>query len=87
MEPSNSIEIELGAWRLALRMEHGYPVAERTHIVRGIALKTEQLTLDAWITVTLPGALRPGRHQRTRACGDPVTAQVMKVHKDRLLGG
>jgi hypothetical protein len=44
-----SIEVELGAWRLALRLEHGYPLAERTHVVRGIALKTEQLTLDSWI--------------------------------------
>lgn len=43
------IQIELGAWRLALHMEHDYPVTERTHIVRGIALKTEQLPLDAWI--------------------------------------
>lgn len=45
-----SIEIELGAWRLALRLEHGYPLAERTHVVRGIGLKTEQLPLDDWIT-------------------------------------
>ena len=50
-----SIEIELGAWRLALRMEHGYPLAERTHVVRGIALKTEQLTLDTWITSLCQG--------------------------------
>jgi hypothetical protein len=43
------LEIELGAWRLSLRVEHQYPVAERIHIVRGIALKTEQLPVDAWI--------------------------------------
>jgi len=50
-----SIEVELGAWRLALRLEHGYPLAERTHVVRGIALKTEQLTLDSWITSLCQG--------------------------------
>ena len=43
------IQIELGAWRLTLQMERDYPATERTHIVRGIALKTEQLPLDAWI--------------------------------------
>ena len=46
----NRIEIDMGAWRLLLRLENGYPVAERTHVVRGIALKTEQLPLDDWIT-------------------------------------
>ncbi len=50
-----SIEVELGAWRLALRLEHGYPLAERTHVVRGIALKTEQLTLDSWIASLCQG--------------------------------
>ena len=50
-----SVEIELGAWQLALRLEHGYPLAERTHVVRGIALKTEQLTLDTWITSLCQG--------------------------------
>ena len=50
-----SIEIELGASMLALRLEHGYPLAERSHIVRGIALKTEQLTLDTWITSLCQG--------------------------------
>jgi hypothetical protein len=46
----NRIEVDMGAWRLLLRLENGYPVAERTHVVRGIALKTEQLSLDDWIT-------------------------------------
>jgi hypothetical protein len=45
----NRIEIDMGAWRLLLRLENGYPVAERIHVVRGIALKTEQLSLDDWI--------------------------------------
>jgi hypothetical protein len=50
-----SMEIELGAWRLALRLEHGYPLAERTHVVRGIALKTEQLPLDSWVSALCQG--------------------------------
>lgn len=40
---------DMGSWRFALRLEHGEPVAERTHIVRSIALKSETLPLDAWI--------------------------------------
>jgi hypothetical protein len=43
------VETDLGDWRYALRLEHGQPVAERTHVVRGIALKTERLSLDAWL--------------------------------------
>lgn len=40
---------DLGTWRFALRLDRGQPLAERTHVVRGIALKTEPLPLDAWI--------------------------------------
>lgn len=40
---------DLGDWRYALHLVHGRPLAERTHIVRGIALKTEPLALDAWV--------------------------------------
>jgi hypothetical protein len=47
--PVNGLAADLGTWRLALRLEHDQPVAERTHVVRGIALKTESLPLDAWI--------------------------------------
>ncbi len=47
--PVNALAADLGAWRLSLRLEHDQPVAERTHVVRGIALKTEVLPLDAWI--------------------------------------
>ena len=43
------VEVDLGEWRYILRLERGHPVGERTHIVRGIALKTEPLALDAWI--------------------------------------
>jgi hypothetical protein len=47
--PVNAVAADLGAWRMSLRLEHDQPMAERTHIVRGIALKTEALPLDAWI--------------------------------------
>jgi len=40
---------ELGDWRFTLRLERGEPLAERVHIVRGINLKSETLSLDAWI--------------------------------------
>lgn len=40
---------DLGEWRFTLRLDHGAPLAERTHIVRGIALKSETLPIDAWI--------------------------------------
>lgn len=45
----NGMEVEVGTWRFAMRLDHGQPRAERTHIVRGIALKTEELPLDEWI--------------------------------------
>ncbi len=47
--PVNGLAADLGAWRFVLHLEHGQPVAERTHLVRGIALKTEALPIDAWI--------------------------------------
>ncbi len=47
--PLDAFAVDLGAWRFALRMEHGQPVAERVHIVRGIALKTESIPLEEWI--------------------------------------
>jgi hypothetical protein len=47
--PADGLAVDMGAWRFALRLEHGQPSAERTHVVRGIALKTEALPLDAWI--------------------------------------
>jgi hypothetical protein len=43
------VDADLGDWRYALHLEHGQPIAERTHVVRGIALKTERLAVDAWL--------------------------------------
>lgn len=45
----DGVEADLGDWRYTLRLDHGQPLAERTHVVRGIALKTERLPLDTWI--------------------------------------
>jgi hypothetical protein len=47
--PVTSLAADLGPWRFVLRLEHGQAIAERTHIVRGIALKSEALPLDGWI--------------------------------------
>ncbi len=47
--PVIGMQAELGTHRYALRLEHGHPVAERTHVVRGIALKTEPMPLDGWL--------------------------------------
>lgn len=47
--PLDSFAVEMGAWRFGLRVEHGQPIAERIHTVRGIALKTEAISLDEWI--------------------------------------
>lgn len=47
--PITGLAADLGAWRFLLRLEHSQTVAERAHIVRGIALKTEAVPLDAWI--------------------------------------
>jgi hypothetical protein len=47
--PVTGLAADLGAWRFALSLDHGQPAAERTHVVRGIALKTEALPLDTWI--------------------------------------
>jgi hypothetical protein len=45
----DGLEADLGEWRYSLRLDHGRPTAARVHIVRGIALKTEVVPLDAWI--------------------------------------
>lgn len=47
--PVVGLVADLGTYRFALRQEHGQPYAERTHTVRGIALKTEPLALDSWL--------------------------------------
>ena len=47
--PLDGFVVDLGSWRFSLRMEHGQPSAERIHVVRGIALKTETLPLGEWI--------------------------------------
>lgn len=43
------VQIDLDAFRYVLRQQHGTVVAERTHVVRGITLKTERISVDEWI--------------------------------------
>ena len=38
--PAQGLVAELAPWRFSVRIERGRPIAERTHTVRGIALKT-----------------------------------------------
>lgn len=47
--PITGFAVDLGTWRFGMRLEHGQPVGERTHVVRDIALKTETLSLDVWL--------------------------------------
>jgi hypothetical protein len=43
------LEVELGASRFGLESEAGSVACRRRNIVRGIALSSEQLSLDRWI--------------------------------------
>ena len=43
------IEVTLGDQRYELELERGRVTCRRRSVVRGIALKTEELDLDAWI--------------------------------------
>lgn len=43
------VSLDLGELRFELARSRGAVVAQCTRVVRGIALKTEQLNLDAWL--------------------------------------
>jgi hypothetical protein len=45
----DGLDADLGEWRYGLRLDRGRPIATRMHVVRGIALKTEAVALDAWL--------------------------------------
>jgi hypothetical protein len=48
-KPVRKIVVELGDDRYQLDHDHGAAVCSRSAMVRGIALRTEELGLDAWI--------------------------------------
>ncbi|HLV97330.1 MAG TPA: hypothetical protein VKT82_01515 [Ktedonobacterales bacterium] len=48
-KPVKSISIELGEFRYQIGHQHGTLAAQRTRVVRGIALKTEPLGVDDWL--------------------------------------
>lgn len=48
-KPVKSISMELGEFRYQIGQQHGTLTAQRTRIVRGIALKTEPLGVDDWL--------------------------------------
>ncbi len=45
----SGISVDLGPWRFELALDHGQLLAGRMHVVRGIALKSEPMPVDAWI--------------------------------------
>jgi len=48
-KPVKMISIELGEYRYQIGQAHGALTAQRTRVVRGIALKTEPLGVDDWL--------------------------------------
>lgn len=51
--PVKEIRLTLGEWSFQLRAESAGLVGERAHTVRGVALKSEQLHIDAWLGALL----------------------------------
>lgn len=43
------ITLDLGEFRYQIGQQHGTLAAQRTRVVRGIALKTEALSVDQWL--------------------------------------
>jgi hypothetical protein len=48
-QPVRRIQINLGDWLYSVTAQSGGLLAQRAHIVRGIALKTEDMNLDIWL--------------------------------------
>jgi hypothetical protein len=48
-KPVKSISLELGEFRYVIGHQHGTLASQRTRVVRGIALKTEALSVDQWL--------------------------------------
>jgi len=44
-----AIEVRLGDWRYALRLDGGAVDAERHQEVRGVVIKRQELELEAWL--------------------------------------
>lgn len=52
--PVQEIHLTLGEWEFRLAAAPGgVPRAERAHTVRGIALKSEEMAVDAWLEALL----------------------------------
>lgn len=61
------IDLDLGEQRYSIAEEgHGRLQAQRVHVVRGIALKTEELSVDEWIQ-SLAGHLNSLAETSSRA--------------------
>lgn len=70
-----TVALSLGEDRFELVREQGAVVARRTRVVRGIALKTEQLSIDEWLGELSHSLVREGR-----------TSSRDRVALERLLG-
>ncbi len=56
-KPVKSISIELGEFRYQIGQARGTLAAQRTRVVRGIALKTETLGVDDWLDALSQGLM------------------------------
>jgi hypothetical protein len=54
-QPVRRIQINLGDRIFSLAAQSGGLLAQRAHVVRGIALKTEEMSLDAWLNELVQG--------------------------------
>jgi hypothetical protein len=65
--PVTEITVELGDWTFRLASERGGLQAERAHRVRGIALQSETMPLDAWVDALLEALREHARSSATAA--------------------
>ena len=56
-KPVKSISIALGEFQFQIGHTHGALSAQRTRVVRGIALKTEALGVDEWLDALSEGLM------------------------------
>ena len=65
--PVNEIRVVLGEWNFHLRAAPAGVAAERAHTVRGVALKSEELPLDAWLAALLEALRQYAQSNSTAA--------------------
>lgn len=69
--PVTEISVDLGEWTFRLAASRGGAThAERAHTVRGVALQSQSMDLDAWVDALLEAL-------RTHARGSASTAEAL----------